>query len=97
MNLCLLIGTSTVFPLVTVLMYTMTDMEAVINSALPSAELIYQATGSKPVTIFLMSWIILAYASAICSAWVASGRITWAFARDVRNHHYYHRDDINNF
>jgi choline transport protein len=83
MNRCMLIGMVTAFPIVVVLMYTMTDMEAVIASPLPSAELLFQATGSKPVTTFLMCWIILVYATSICSAWVASGRVTWAFARDV--------------
>jgi hypothetical protein len=63
MNLCMLIGMVTAFPIVVVVMYTMTDIEAVIASPLASAELIFQATGSKPIIIFLIYWIILVYAT----------------------------------
>jgi choline transport protein len=83
MNLCMVIGACTVFPLMVVLMYGVTDMAAVIASPLPSAELIYQVTGSKSVTTFLMTWIILVYLSGLPSQWVTAGRIAWAFARDV--------------
>lgn len=87
MNSCILIGACTVFPLAAVLMYSMTDIEAVSAAALPCVELLFQATGSKPVTTFLMCWAILAYISAVCAAWVAGGRLAWAFARDVSIHH----------
>ncbi|KAG9232017.1 amino acid/polyamine transporter I [Amylocarpus encephaloides] len=82
MNLCIILGALTTFPLFTVMMYGMTDMEAVIGSGLPSAQLIYQVTGSKNVTTFLICWIILVYISCLCSQWVTCGRMAWAFARD---------------
>lgn len=83
MNMSMFIGALTVFPLFAVLMYGMRDMEAVISSSLPSAELYYQITGSKSVTTFLMTWVILVYITCLCSQWVTCGRIAWAFARDV--------------
>ena len=39
------------------MMSGMTDINAVIRSPLPYAELFYQITGSKAVTIAIMCWI----------------------------------------
>lgn len=65
------------------MMYGMKDMEAVITSGLPSAQLVYQITDSKAVTTFLMCWITLVYTSSLFGQWVTCGRLIWAFARDV--------------
>ena len=43
MNLTMAIGVLTAFPFILVMMFCMTDMETVIASALPSAEVYYQA------------------------------------------------------
>ncbi|KAL5047364.1 hypothetical protein BDW71DRAFT_196810 [Aspergillus fruticulosus] len=78
----LVIGLATTFPLFIALLLFSRDTEAVMDSSLPSAELIYQATGSRTGTMFLISWILIVYISCLPSQWVTSGRIAWAFARD---------------
>ncbi|KAF7548700.1 hypothetical protein G7Z17_g6886 [Cylindrodendrum hubeiense] len=78
----MMIGLVTCLPLFIALMFFMTDLEAVATSPLPSMELIYQATGSRNVTIFLVSWLLAIYVLALPSQWVSSGRLAWAFSRD---------------
>ncbi|RDW93098.1 uncharacterized protein DSM5745_00420 [Aspergillus mulundensis] len=78
----LLIGLVTTLPLFIALLLFSTDTAAIVNSQLPSAELLYQATGSRTVTMFLITWILIVYISCLPSQWVTSGRIAWAFARD---------------
>ncbi|KAL4903419.1 hypothetical protein BDW74DRAFT_168947 [Aspergillus multicolor] len=78
----LLIGLVTTLPLIIALLLFSTDTEAVVGSQLPSAELLYQATGSRAGTMFLITWILIVYISCLPSQWVTSGRIAWAFARD---------------
>ncbi|KAL8688095.1 MAG: hypothetical protein Q9224_004974 [Gallowayella concinna] len=63
-------------------MFGMTDIDAVLNSSLPSAEIFYQITQSRGIVTFLMCWVILLYYMALTSQWVTAGRMTWAFARD---------------
>lgn len=60
-NLTVLIGFVTAFPMSLALMFSMKDMDSVINSKLPSAELFYQITGSRIVVTIIMVWIILIY------------------------------------
>lgn len=57
----MLIGFLTAFPLSVAMMYGVTDINAVVTSSLPSAEVFYQVTGRKPVVTFMMCWIILIY------------------------------------
>ena len=73
----MLIGLLTTLPLVVMLMYYMTDLEAVAASALPSLEIVSQAYVSDPdffelyltfpsienknVTTFLFTWLCLVY------------------------------------
>ncbi|KAL4977069.1 amino acid/polyamine transporter I [Aspergillus desertorum] len=78
----LVIGLATTLPLFTALLLFSRDTEAIIASSLPSAELIYQATGSRAGTTFLILWLLIVYISCLPSQWVTSGRIAWAFARD---------------
>ncbi|KAK7398128.1 hypothetical protein QQX98_012492 [Neonectria punicea] len=78
----MLIGLVTCLPLFIALMFFMTDLEAVATSPLPSMELIYQATGNRNVTVFLISLILVVYILSLPSQWVTSGRLAWAFARD---------------
>lgn len=79
----MVLAITSVFPLFVVLMLKMTDITAVTSSNLPAATLLYQATGSKNLTLFLMSWVIVVLLFAAPCQWVACGRMTWAFARDV--------------
>ncbi|KAL8710611.1 MAG: hypothetical protein Q9220_004835 [cf. Caloplaca sp. 1 TL-2023] len=67
MNLTVAIGFMTAFPFTLALMFGMTDIDAVLGSNLPNAEIFYQITRSKV---------------ALTSQWVTAGRMTWAFARD---------------
>ncbi|KAF2168982.1 hypothetical protein M409DRAFT_65312 [Zasmidium cellare ATCC 36951] len=76
------LGLGTTLPLFIPLMLFSTDLDAVRSSPLPSIELVYQATGSKAVTTFLMVWLWLVYMGSLPAQWVTAGRIAWAFARD---------------
>ncbi|KAL8735112.1 MAG: hypothetical protein Q9166_000988 [cf. Caloplaca sp. 2 TL-2023] len=92
------IGFLTAFPMSLALMFGMTDIDAVLNSSLPSAEIFYQITQSRGIVTFMMCWVILVYYSesarsamglplmtsavALTSQWVTAGRMTWAFSRD---------------
>ncbi|KAL8868219.1 MAG: hypothetical protein Q9174_005133, partial [Haloplaca sp. 1 TL-2023] len=58
MNLTMLIGFVTAFPMSFVIMYGIRDVDAVLQSPLPSAEVFYQITQSKAITTFIMSWNI---------------------------------------
>lgn len=81
-NMTLAIGFATSLPLLVTMMLSMADTDAVVNSALPYAELFQQITGSKAVTTFMMCWITLVLFSALIGQWVTCGRLAWAFARD---------------
>ncbi|KAF4470382.1 choline transporter [Fusarium albosuccineum] len=76
------IGLATSLPMFLALMYFMTDLDAFRTSPLPSMELVYQATGNRGVTIFLISLLLVIYVLSLPSQWVTCGRIAWAFARD---------------
>ncbi|KAK5049451.1 hypothetical protein LTR84_004380 [Exophiala bonariae] len=82
MNLTMLIGIMTAVPIIVASMFTISDMTGVMNSGFPAVELMYQATGNRPLTIFLAVWLIVIYASAMPPQFIACGRIAWAFARD---------------
>lgn len=81
-NMTLAIGVATSFPLLVMMMLSMANMDAVVNSTLPYAELFQQITGSKTITTFIISWITLVLFSALIGQWVTCGRLLWAFARD---------------
>ena len=82
LNMTLGIGFFTAFPLLVVMMLSMTDVTRVIYATLPYGELFMQITGNKIVTTFLMSWVTLVLFSALIGQWVTCGRLAWAFARD---------------
>ncbi|OQV06268.1 hypothetical protein CLAIMM_10863 [Cladophialophora immunda] len=82
LNTTLAIGVVTTVPLLTVMMFTMLDIDAVTSSALPSIELFYQVTGSKGVATFMLVWITIIYTMCITPQWVTCGRMAWAFSRD---------------
>lgn len=58
----MLIGFLTSVPIVVAGMFTLTNMTDVMNSGFPAVELMYQATGNRPLTIFLAVWLIVVYA-----------------------------------
>ncbi|KAL8959294.1 MAG: hypothetical protein Q9193_003817, partial [Seirophora villosa] len=63
MNLTMAIGFSTAFPLFLALMFSVTDLDAVLNSSLPSMEVFYQITQSRSLATFMMTWVLLTYYS----------------------------------
>ena len=99
MNLTMLIGLLSALPFFTVLMYTADDPELVASSPLPSIELFHQATGSRAAAVFMQTAVTMVYVCqlpcqffllitdpqlvSVTSQWVTSGRMAWAFARDV--------------
>ena len=68
----LTIGFATAFPLLFAMMLSMSDVNAVLESTLPYAELFWQITNSKPVTTFIMCWItiVLFCMSNPLSTWI---------------------------
>ena len=82
MNMTMFIGLLTAFPLMLVMMLSLTDVDTVIHSTLPYAESFYQITGSRTITTFIMCWVSIVLFSALIGQWVSCGRLTWAFARD---------------
>ncbi len=82
MNLTMTIGLLTAFPLLLVMMLSMADINAVLKSTLPYAELFRQITDSRTVTTLIMCWVTFVLFSAVIGQWVTCGRLAWAFARD---------------
>ena len=82
MNLTITIGFVTAFPLLTLMMLSMTDIDAVLNSPLPYAELFRQITDSRTITTLITCWVTTVLFSALIGQWVTCGRLAWAFARD---------------
>lgn len=56
------IGLATAFPIVMGFMFSMTDMDKVMNASWPAVELLYQVTRSKAVTVALTVLLIVIYA-----------------------------------
>ena len=82
MNLTMTIGVLTAFPLLLVMMLSMADIETVLQSTLPYAELLHQITDSRIITTLIMCWVTIVLFSAMIGQWVTCGRLAWAFARD---------------
>lgn len=82
MNLTMTIGLLTAFPLLLVMMLSLTDIDSVLHSTLPYAELFYQITDSRIITTLIMCWVTIVLFSALIGQWVTCGRLAWAFARD---------------
>ncbi|VUC29731.1 unnamed protein product [Clonostachys rosea] len=82
MIMTMMIGIVTSLPLMVALLLFAKDLDAIVASPLPSMELVYQATGSKSVTMFLVAVLLLTYYTCLPSQWVTDGRLAWAFARD---------------
>ena len=83
MNMTIAIGFLTSFPLMLVMMLSMTtDMNAIADAPLPYAELFYQITGSRAATTLVMAWVTTILFTALIGQWVTCGRLAWAVARD---------------
>jgi hypothetical protein len=62
----MLTGTLTAVPIMVVAMFTISDTDRVMNASFPAAELIYQVTGSRSLTIFVSVWLIIIFACKSC-------------------------------
>lgn len=62
-NLTIIIGLVTALPFTIAMMFVIKDLDAVRNSALPSLELFYQATGRKDAAIALQSILSVVFYS----------------------------------
>ena len=76
------IGLLTAFPLLLVMMLSLTDIDSIIQSTLPYAELFYQITDSRIITTLIMCWVTIVLFSSLIGQWVTCGRLAWAFATD---------------
>lgn len=82
MNLTMMIGFVTAFPLFLLMMLSVADLDAVLRSGLPYAELFYQITGNKIITTLIACWVTVALFLSLIGEWVTCGRLAWAFSRD---------------
>ena len=82
MNLTMTIGLMTAFPLLLVLMLSMKDIDAVLDSTLPYAELFRQITNNRTITTLITCCVTIVLFTALIGQWVTCGRLAWAFARD---------------
>lgn len=57
------IGFVTAFPMFLALMFAVTDIDAILNSSLPSMQMFYQITQSRGIATFMMCWVVVLYYS----------------------------------
>lgn len=57
------IGFLTAFPLSLALMFGIIDIDAVLNSSLPSMEVFHQITQSRGIATFMTCWVVVVYYS----------------------------------
>ena len=80
---CVAIGIFTGFVFLSVLLFVLQDVEAVISStAGPILQIFYDATGNKAGAISLLIFPLLCLLFATTSIMTTSSRMTYAFARD---------------
>jgi choline transport protein len=82
MMLSLIMGVSTVVPWTLAFMFSSNDLAAAEDSVLPILTIFQQALRNKSGSTFLGVWFLVVYFGSIVSATAATGRVTWAFARD---------------
>ncbi|KAJ3809024.1 choline transport protein [Lentinula lateritia] len=80
----MIIGTLTSFAFAVVIMFAITDLDAVLNTgtSFPLAEIYRQATGNTAATFILLFIIILAQVGCLLGTYTVAGRCWWALARD---------------
>ncbi|KAH7876563.1 putative amino acid transporter [Lentinula edodes] len=80
----MVIGTLTSFAFAIVIMFAITDLDAVLNTgtSFPLAEIYRQATGNTAATFILLFIIILAQVGCLLGTYTVAGRCWWALARD---------------
>lgn len=82
MGLTMLIGLFTVITWTIAFMFSVSDLDEVMNSPTPYLTVYFQAIHNDGVALFFTVWLWLAYLSATISCYATSGRLVWAFSRD---------------
>lgn len=83
MVLSVIIGFLTGFVFLTILLFSLTDVNEVMTSKAGALlQIFYQATGNKVISILLDIFPVVCMAFASISVMTTSSRITYAFARD---------------
>lgn len=82
MALTMIIGLVTVFTWTVAFMFSVSDLDEVMNSPTPYLTIYFQAIHNDGVALFFTVWLWVAYLSATISCYATSGRLVWAFARD---------------
>ncbi|KAK5037143.1 hypothetical protein LTR13_004948 [Exophiala sideris] len=79
----LAVGTSiSVIPWTLAFMFSTNDLDAVASAQLPILEVYYQAMNNRSGATFFAVWLLVIYFGSVVSVVAATGRLTWAFARD---------------
>jgi choline transport protein len=82
MMLSLCLSAMSVIPWTLAFVFSINDLEAVASATLPILEVYQQAMNNRSASTFFAVWFLVVYFGSIVSATAATGRLTWAFARD---------------
>ncbi|KAI1623129.1 putative amino acid permease [Exophiala viscosa] len=82
MMLSLTISAISVIPWTLAFMFSTNDLDAVASAQLPILEVYYQAMDNRSGATFFAVWLLVIYFGSVVSVVAATGRLTWAFARD---------------
>ncbi|KAJ6502842.1 choline transport protein [Mycena vitilis] len=79
----IMLGTLTGLVYVVALMFAVTDLNAVLaSSRFPLVAVYAQATGNRGGTCGLLFIVLISILTSCCGAYITTGRIFWALARD---------------
>lgn len=82
MVLTMIIGICTSVPWAVSFLFSSGDLQSLGSSTQPIHYLFLQATNNPSVATFFTVWLLVIYMGATMSCLAATGRQTWAFARD---------------
>ncbi|KAK5193991.1 hypothetical protein LTR92_006331 [Exophiala xenobiotica] len=82
MMLSLGISAVSVIPWTLAFLFSTNDLDAVASSTFPILEVYQQALNNRSGATFLAVWLLVIYFGSVVSVVAATGRLTWAFARD---------------
>ncbi|KAI0146132.1 putative GABA permease [Xylariaceae sp. FL1272] len=82
MGLVILIGAGTAVPWTIAFLFSGGDYETLRTALLPIHTMFLSATANKAAANFFTIWYLIVYLGATLSCHAATGRQTWAFARD---------------
>ncbi|KAK6373745.1 hypothetical protein LTS17_008238 [Exophiala oligosperma] len=82
MMLSLGISAVSVIPWTLAFLFSTNDLDAVASSTFPILEVYQQTLNNRSGATFLAVWLLVIYFGSVVSVVAATGRLTWAFARD---------------